>query len=167
MQPAEVDKWLNFFTALAGASVAFLAIAFITFQLRYYVWREDKLLHIVAIRTLAEFLLPFFFSLITLVPPHNWRFAGVLVGIVGLSIDFTHLGLYQRAKVMRHPLDDFDRRQATGTVFIGLAVYGVLLLPLPLLWDVGVLIWSLLPGSIETWIFLHPRGISPQRRRKF
>lgn len=161
--PGDLSGWLGFFGVLAGASTALLSIAFLTFQVKADQWRRDVLLQVVAIRTLVELLVPLFVSLVTLIPGHRWHLAGALAGAGGYVLVGYHVAV---ASIGRRRMDRFDKMQLVGSVTIMMAAYSILAFG-ALVWVASVLVWLLVSGSAEAWMFLDPPFISDERKQRW
>jgi hypothetical protein len=144
------DPWTSFGQLMAAVSVTLLAIAFLTFQVRSEVWRNDILKQVVAISTLIELSAPLFFYLIALFPSHPWVAAGYVVGGAGYLLIATHVGLFVHH---RNVADAFDRRQVFGAAILFLT-FSLLFWWHSIFVKSVVLVWMLFSGLWEAWYFL-------------
>ncbi len=155
-------SWNEFLSVLAQASVSMLALLFVTFQISRERWVGEAKRRFVAIQTLLEFFVPSFFSLIALLPinpflfgrikVYHWQLAGFLFSCCGLGIAVKIL-LYNR----KH-LNETDKlfKNQVKLQPVSLIEY-LFLLCLSLAGNfLGVtilMIWLLISGSYETWLF--------------
>jgi hypothetical protein len=145
----------DFFSTLAQVAAGLLAIVFVTFQIRIEYWQKDKLRHLVAIRTLGEFLLVLVFSMLCLAYPNAWQLFAAIMGLVVLA----SVSYYQGFCLRNRPrLVNEDRVQF---VFSPLAdVEAAFLLVAArwgdLAWLPPLLLWLLFSRTAQAWRLLTP-----------
>jgi hypothetical protein len=146
----------DFYTTLAQVSAGIFAIAIVTFQIKVEYWRNNTLRHMIAIRTLGEFLSPLFFSLVILYKDHNWQIIGAVVGSVGCLFVFAQhvIGFRRWTRI-----DKFIQLQLIFS-FLMYLEYGAIFVYSTFKPDLSVvsylLIWLIFSGSVEAWVFLYP-----------
>jgi hypothetical protein len=154
----DVPGWVGmetFFSTLAQVAAGLLAIVFITFQIRIGYWRRDRLRHLVAIRTLGEFLIVMTFSQLCLAYPHAWRYFAAIMALVILT-SVTYL---QRAVLLhRRRLTKEARFQLRLTPIVDLEV-GYILVTIvagDLDWLPPLLLWFLFSRTAQAWRLMTP-----------
>jgi hypothetical protein len=144
-----------FFSTLAQVAGGLLAIGFITFQIRVDYWQKDRLRHMIAIRTLGEFLMVMSFSLLCLAYPGSWRLFSVVMGLV-VVVSVTsfqrvcwtrqhRLTRFELAQMRLSPIADLEALYLFATAAVG----GIDWLP-------PLLIWLLFSRSAQSWSLLTP-----------
>ena len=157
-----IPAWNEFFSTLAQISISLAALLFVSLQITREKWITKSARKLIAFQTLLEFLIPSFVAFIALMPAeplhifgkstYYWQIAGILGAILGLAISLLllRLGLFHY-----HTFDAFIKNQVKYQGFalleylivLGASLYGQLVL-LSL-----VMIWLLISGSVETWLF--------------
>ncbi|GAA0612943.1 hypothetical protein [Streptomyces crystallinus] len=153
-----MEQWSGFFSTLAGAAAALLAVSFVTFQLKIEIWRRGgRLRHLTAVFTVWEFGAPLLIALIMAMPARPWRVAAILTGLIGLAVLGTYWVTYARTPRSRR--ESFDRQQFKLS-FISLGAFGGMVVA-GLLWEqtgiyllASLSLWSLLSGTYEAWVYL-------------
>jgi hypothetical protein len=145
----------TFFSTLAQVAGGLLAIVFITFQIRIEYWRRDRLRHLVAIRTLGEFLIVMTFALLYLAYPQAWRyFAAAMTLVILASVtSFQRIALARRGSLNQEalmqlrlsPIVDLEAGYIAFCVIWG-----------ELTWLPPILLWLLFSRSAQSWHLLTP-----------
>ena len=153
------EDWVGYWAAVSGVGATLLGLAFVTFQVRIEHWRSSRLKSMTAAFTLTELAGPTLISLWSLTPNHPWRAAAGVSGVVGVC-----LWGYYRYVYLHTPDSDktkFDRTQARLS-WLTLVVSGAILVSAVIGDSTGLrllgvaLIWLLISGSIEAFLFLAP-----------
>lgn len=154
--------WIDFFEMLAQVAVALLALLFVTFQITREKWISKHTRKLIAIQTLLEFLVPSFFAMIALLPIDPiqlgkfqlsiWQIGGILFSLVGLIMSYK---IIRYGNNNRESLGSFFKKQKgyqkyAIIEYLFILIFSVLNM---LAWTSIMLIWLLLSGSIETWMF--------------
>ena len=157
-----VSSWSDFLSVLAEVSVALLALLFVSFQITRDRWISKPARQLVAVQTLLEFLTPSFFAIIALLPvqPFNlanvrlsaWQIGGLLTSILGLVVSLTvaRYGLKHRKSI-----DNFLKTQLKLQPIAMLEYVLIFAFSITgnLVWASVMMVWLLLSGSYETWLF--------------
>jgi len=154
--------WIDFFEMLAQAAVALLALLFVTFQITRDKWISKSTRKLIAVQTLLEFLVPSFFAMIALLPIDPiqvWNFQLSIWQIGGISLSL--IGLIMSYKIIRYGkknLENIGGFFKNQLKLQGIAIIEYLLILIfsalnILTWASIMLIWLLLSGSYETWLF--------------
>ena len=157
-----LSSWTDFLSMLAQVAVALLALLFVSFQIARDRWVSKPARQLVAIQTLLEFLTPSFFAIIALLPvaPFNigsvqlsgWQIGGFLTSIFGLVVS---LAVSRYGLTHHKSIDKFLETQ------LKLQPIAILEYVLILIFSIAgnlvlasiMMIWLLLSGSFETWLF--------------
>lgn len=155
-------EWTTFLSVLAQSGIALLALLFIGFQIARERWISKPMRKLVAVQTLIEFLVPSFFAFVALLPVQQvamgnlqlagWQLGGMLAGIVGV---FTAAFITRHGIQNRRKLDSFGQNQLR-LQWMAFGEYTLILLFAAIGSLVGVsimMVWLLMSGSIETWLF--------------
>lgn len=156
------DDWVPYFTAIAGAGGAILALLFIGMQLKMTAWRGSPLRTYAVVLALVELSVPVVLSLIVLMPGETWTYGAKITGGVGLLFAGLHLTVlavvlrFPRIDPTHRPTDLDITRIVVGTV--GSASLFAWLLRSSLhgnLTSVGwISLWFLVLGLAESFVFL-------------
>jgi hypothetical protein len=155
-------SWTDFLSMLAQAAVALLALLFVSFQIARDRWITKPARQFVAIQTLLEFLTPSFFAIIALLPVERlslgkcqlmvWQIGGALTSVLGLLVS---LVIIRYGMTHQKNIDGFFKNQ------LRLQPIAVIEYSLILVFSIAgsltlasaMMIWLLLSGSFETWLF--------------
>lgn len=163
-----VEGWLGFFGAVAGASVTLFSVMFVTFQVKSHIWNSSSLKRITALAALFELLIPLFVALIALMGGHPWTVGAWISGGLGIFVVFIHWYLYLWGRGAHD--QGFDKQQAWGA-WISFVVYSLMITGGALADSVGLYlvggtsIWLLFSGAMEAWWHLEPKvaSVPPSR----
>lgn len=156
------STWANFFSILAESSVAMLALLFVSFQIAREKWVTNHSRRLIAVQTLLEFLTPSFFALIGMLPIKEfnvgkmyftvWQIGGLFTSIFGLIICYVIImyGINNKNNV-----DKFFKTQFKLQIISVIEYLAIFISSLigDLLLTSILMIWLLLSGSFETWLF--------------
>jgi hypothetical protein len=143
-------EWNDLLLALASVAGPLLGVALAVLHLTPHAWRDDGLRRPVALLAVVVLATPVFFSLIVLMPPHPWKLAGALVGLVGFGATANYVVQYVR---FPGPVDAADVLQL-WLVVVNVAAFGIMLAAPSLAWKAGTCIWMVLWGLVESWLVL-------------
>ena len=168
-------SWTDFLSILAQASVSMLALLFVSFQIARERWVSKAPRRLVAIQTLLEFLVPSFFAIIALLPINSfpflkiqfyqWQIAGFLLSICGL---FVSGKILQYNRKNTDDIDEFFKKQVK-LQWVSLFEYLLVMwfsIDGNLFCASLMMIWLLLSGSYETWLFFAELDEKPNNSKK-
>lgn len=151
-------EWQNFLSTLAQASVALLALLFVSFQLARDKWIKDEMRKRVATQTSLEFMAPFLFALSGLLPEtpldkfidYSWQI-GATLGSLGALFVAVRIVQYGR----KNELDGFGKTQLQLQWMVFPEYIAILYFTYVGNLEVVALImsWLLISGSYEAWLF--------------
>jgi hypothetical protein len=157
------DEWIAFLSVLAQSAIALLALIFIAFQIARERWIHEPMRKLVAIQTLLEFLVPAFFAFLALLPIQQiaigslcfarWQLGGMLAGLVGMCTA-AYIAIYGIR--YRQALDPFGLRHLKMQwlpfmVYVLIFFFAIWVESLAL--TSGMMLWLLISGSAQTWMF--------------
>lgn len=155
-------SWADFFSILAETSVALLALLFVSFQIAREKWVTNPSRRLIAVQTLLEFLTPSFFAIIALLPIKEfiiintcinvWQIGGVFTSIFGLITCYV---IVKYGINNRNNIDKFFKTQLILQILSITEYLAIFISSLDgnLLLTSILMIWLLLSGSFETWLF--------------
>jgi hypothetical protein len=166
----------DFYSVMSQVAVSLLALLFVSFQIAHKRWVKSTGRKILAIQTSFEFMTPLLFSLCVILPTNTfilfgikivvWKTGGVIIGAIGLIIACWFV-IY----AWRHPKnrDIFVKRQLALQLvaiffdYIPIMIWSILgRLDVVSLW----MIWMLVSGSVETWLFFSESDSKRLLKRK-
>jgi hypothetical protein len=159
-----MSTWSDFLSTLAQVSVSLLALLFVSFQITRNRWTKKPARQLVAIQTSLEFLTPSFFAFVALLPAEPITIYGQQINVWQMGAIFTStIGILISLALLRygfvHPnqkkSDNFLRSQINLQPMALLEYAAIFWFSYSgnLVLTSAMMIWLLVSGSYETWLF--------------
>lgn len=149
-------QWNDFWALIGGIAATLLGLAFNAFQNRVEDWRSSPPRHLVAVFTLGEFGVVVVMALVCRMPGDQWSWTARCTTLVGLVLVGAYRFALRRHQAVLEPFDHTQRKLSWVTVVVLLVLGAASVLParhgLPAV--AGLMVWFVVSGSIESWLFL-------------